>query len=310
LENNQLNIFKYSKIIIYLAFMAASFSKNQLNFARKKFYGRFYVTKENLSFIDKLINKILIYLYLIKYTLINIKRKIYRLMDAFLNRKVSQKTISFSISLNENSVLKISNDLKNKNFTFIENFLSEESYKYLINNWPNINYFNHNKQIIKHYNAKVEWPIKNSFFKFGESNEIKNFCLFLLSREFKKFYDILLSFEKKNYEVCAISSSMAPRESYLIPHVDGVIKNSETQQHYNFIYFLDGYDQNPILGGGTGFYKDNEFEYPIFIPRTIKNSLVIYNQSESFYHGFRTIECPKDIYRKTINFQIKPVSAK
>lgn len=290
--------------------MAAKFSKNQLDFARKKFYGRFYIIKENLSFIDKLINKLLIYFYLTKYTLINFKRKIYRLAGNSFNRKVNQKIISFSINLNEKSVLKISEDLKHKNFSFIENFLSEESYKYLINNWPNINYFNHNKQIIKHYNAKVEWPIKDLFFKFGESNEIKNFCSFLLSSEFKKFYDNLVSFEKKNYEICAISSSMAPNGSYLIPHVDGVLKNNETQQHYNFIYFLDGYDQNPILGGGTGFYKDNEFKFPIFTPRTIKNSLVIYNQSENFYHGFRTIECPKDIYRKTINFQIKPVAAK
>ena len=290
--------------------MAAKFSKNQLDFARKKFYGRFYIIKENLSFIDKLINKALIYFYLIKYTLINFKRKIYRLVGSFLNQKVDQKIISFSINLNEKSVQKISDDLKHKNFSFIENFLSEESYKYLINNWPNINYFNHNKQIIKHFNAKVEWPIKDLFFKFGESNEIKNFCSFLLSTEFKKFYDNLVSFEKKNYEICAISSSMAPKGSYLIPHVDGVLKNNETQQHYNFIYFLDGYDQNPIFGGGTGFYKDNEFKFPIFTPRTIKNSLVIYNQSEDFYHGFRTIECPKDIYRKTINFQIKPVAAK
>ena len=35
--------------------MATSFSENQLNYARKKFYGKIYVTKVNLSFIDKLI---------------------------------------------------------------------------------------------------------------------------------------------------------------------------------------------------------------------------------------------------------------
>jgi len=44
--------------------MGISFSENQLNYARKKFYGKFYVTKVNLSLIDKLINKILIYIYI------------------------------------------------------------------------------------------------------------------------------------------------------------------------------------------------------------------------------------------------------
>ena len=100
---------------------------------------------------------------------------------------------------------------------------------------------------------------------------------------------------------------MASNGSFLIPHIDGVFKNTQTKQHYNFIYFVDGYDENPILGGGTGFYKDNEFKLPIFVPNTIKNSLVIYNQSESFFHGFRTIDCPKEIYRKTVNFQIRPI---
>ena len=46
--------------------MAVFFSKNQLNYARKKFYGKFYVIKDDLNLIDKLINKFLIYIYLVK----------------------------------------------------------------------------------------------------------------------------------------------------------------------------------------------------------------------------------------------------
>ena len=91
--------------------MATSFSENQLNYARKKFYGKFYVTKVNLSFIDKLINKIFIYIYIFKYTLVNIKRKIYKIIYIPFNPKPDQKFINFSINLNENSIQKISNDL-------------------------------------------------------------------------------------------------------------------------------------------------------------------------------------------------------
>ena len=87
-----------------------------------------------------------------------------------------------------------------------------------------------------------------------------------------------------------------------------VLKTNQKQIKITILFFLwmDNI-QNPTLGGGTGFYKDNEFQSPIFIPRTIRNSLIIYNQSENFYHGFKTIDCPKTIYRKAINFQIKPV---
>ena len=99
---------------------------------------------------------------------------------------------------------------------------------------------------------------------------------------------------------------MVGKDSFLIPHIDGIFKNKEKAQHYNFIFFLDGYDENPVLGGGTGLYKDNEFKSPIFVPRTIKNSILIYNQSEDFYHGFKTTESSKNIYRKTVNFRIMP----
>ena len=56
-----------------------------------------------------------------------------------------------------------------------------------------------------------------------------------------------------------------------IPHQDGVSKDGKTKDSYNFIFFLDGYDQDPSLGGGTGIYKDNEFKHPLLIPKTLKN---------------------------------------
>ena len=258
--------------------------------------------------INLLIN-LLYHIYLIKYSLVNFKRKILRFVNFIFSSKINNNLTKFSINLDNKSLEKISNDLKTKNFSFIENFLSEESYQYLIKNWPDINYFDHNKKIIKHYNSKREWPKKKIFSKMNSCGELENFYTYLLSKEFQNFYNRLINFENKDYQICAISSSMATRDSYLIPHVDGVIKNKQNLKNYNFIYFIDGYDEDPSLGGGTGFYKDNEFRFPIFIPKTIKNSIVIYNQTEEFYHGFKTIKSPKDIYRKTVNFQIKPVSA-
>mgnify|MGYP000907671237 CR=1 FL=1 len=290
--------------------MAILFSENQINYARKKFYGSFYVTKPNLTVFDKFINKSLIFIYLFRFTLVNLKRLFCRISFSIFRFKSEKKIENFSYNVQDVLIEKASDDLKSKNFTFIENFLSTESYKYLIDNWPDINYFNHHKQIIKHFNSGFRYskgqPIEKTFSKFNNFYALKKFYEYLLSNEFSKFYNKLINFEDKNYELCAISSKMATKNSYLIPHIDGIFKKNKSQ-HYNFIYFLDGYEENPDLGGATGFYKDNEFKLPIFVPHTFKNSLIIYNQSEDFYHGFKTINCPKGIYRKSIGFQIKPV---
>lgn len=284
--------------------MAVRFSTNQLNYARKKYYGKIYVTKSDLGAFDKIINKLLIYLYQTKYTLVNLKRKFIRIINFSFNKFSNGKKFNFSINIEKNSYEKIIDDLKVKNYTYIENFLTSESHYLIKNNWPSINYFSHTKQIIKHFSFRREWPDKNTFDGFKKFYELRAFYNFILSDEFKNFFNNLVSYEKKKYRICAISSSMAPRDSYLIPHIDGVIGNKDKKKNYNFIYFVDGFNQNPSIGGGTGFYKDNEFKDPIFIPKSLINSLIIYNQCEDFYHGFKTIDCPKDVYRKAINFQI------
>lgn len=289
--------------------MAINFSENEINYARKKFYGKLYIIRPNLSFFDKIINKILIYIFRLKISLVNFKRHIFKSVSSNKKLNTNYNSFNFVYNLDDNAIEKTSNDLKFKNFTFVENFLSPESYKFLLNNWPDINYFKHHNEIIKCFSSgfrhKKGTSIEKTFSKSRDLIVLKSFYEYLLSKEFSKFYNRLVNFEKKNYELCAISSKMATKNSYLIPHIDGVFKYEKTRD-YNFIYFLDGYDENPELGGATGFYKDNEFKSPIFIPHTIRNSLVIYNQTHEFYHGFKTIDCPKGIYRKTVGFQIKP----
>ena len=99
---------------------------------------------------------------------------------------------------------------------------------------------------------------------------------------------------------------MAPNKSHLLPHVDGISKKGEIKNPYNFLYFIDGYEKNPTEGGATGIYKDNEFKYPILVPKSLKNTLLIYNSSTDFFHGFQDIKCPNDVFRKTVNFQLLP----
>ena len=289
--------------------MATGFSNNELNYARKKYYGKFHFVGKNISFFQKLINITLARIYYIKYSILNIKREIYKSIDIFFFSKKSQKLdFNFNLNLDDESIAKISKELKTKNFTFIENFLSEDSYQFLLNSWPDINHFNHIKKIIKHYNVgfKYEYvvlPLEKTFKKYPKEFGLKQFYKFLISEKFKNFYNKLLKTENEDYFTVTILSSMASNNSYLIPHYDGITKDSEFKSGYNFIYFVDGYEENLSAGGATGIYQDNEFKIPLLIPKTIKNSVLIYNtKSTNFYHGFKNINCPSNIYRKTINF--------
>ena len=111
----------------------------------------------------------------------------------------------------------------------------------------------------------------------------------------------MLDFENINYNIYSIDASMAGDNSYLIPHVDGII-NGESKA-YNFIYFVDGNDEDIEFSGGTSIYEDNDFQKLLCMPTTLKNSLLVYNSTNKFYHDFKLTKLPKNFYRKTINFQ-------
>ena len=292
--------------------MATEFSKNELNYARKKYYGKSHVFSENNNIFQKLINYTLTRTYYAKYTTLNIKRKIFRLFKIlFLIKKKEQKKFNFYVNLNNETIQKISEELKAKDYTYTENFLPEESYQFLLNTWPDINHFNHNKKIIKHYNSGFKYdhesvPLENTFKLYPQEFGLKKFYKFLIGEKFKNFFSKLLDEEDKNFFVSTILSTMAHNDSYLIPHYDGIANDVKFKKAYNFIFFIDGYEKNLSTGGGTGIYQDNEFRKPLLMPKTIKNSILIYNtKSSNFFHGFKNIDYPKNIYRKTINFQIK-----
>mgnify|MGYP001496862963 CR=1 FL=1 len=69
----------------------------------------------------------------------------------------------------------------------------------------------------------------------------------------------------------------------------------------NIIIFIKGSD-NEDLSGGTGLYRDNEFNDIIFEPKKLNNSALIYKSSENFFHGFKEIK-GKDKVRYTLNTQ-------
>ena len=114
----------------------------------------------------------------------------------------------------------------------------------------------------------------------------------------KKLYE-----SETNFYLKGMVYSNASKNSFLIPHTDGLAKDNK--KVCNLIFFVDGDNEDTSKSGGTSLYFDNEFEKLIFKPNNICNSLLLYNSYFNFFHGFKKIETIKD--RKAITFEYSEI---
>ena len=71
------------------------------------------------------------------------------------------------------------------------------------------------------------------------------------------------------------------------------------------IFFIKGKKDSNGNIGGTGIYLDNEFKKPIFIPKNLNNSLLIYRSDANFSKKKKKME--EDSERFTVNAQFTKV---
>lgn len=266
--------------------MAQNLSIEELKKAHKNFYGNFYdeenIIYKNILLIKKKIqNRVLNYRNLFK-------RK--------LHKKKKIKGTNFTYTKRDTKAY--SNEFSQKNYTFIDNFLDKDSVDIINSIWPPNYFFNPPIYSIKNYNfgfRYTEGQFKN-LDDFNKCQNFKNFYHYLLTDKFTNYINELIN--KKGYKIYSIIASVAGENSYLIPHQDTMMDDREI---VNVIFFIDG-GLNPKFSGGTGIYEDNEFKKPIFIPTTVKNSAIIYNSRENFFHGFDIIK--EKTLRKAVSFQL------
>ena len=134
-------------------------------------------------------------------------------------------------------------------------------------------------------------------------DELHTYYNFIKSKFFKQFINEINS-DGYNFECVSIIATSAKKNSFLIPHVDSISEDKNRKLTINCIHFIDGNDDDIEYSGGTGIFQDNEFKDKIFIPKTLKNSLLIYNSKLKFFHGFQKMK--KKNYRKAIAFQFFP----
>ena len=189
-----------------------------------------------------------------------------------------------------------SDDLKNNGYAFIPNFLLQESYEYLIHNWPKTRWF-----APMGIHEKSKTSDKGLWCSYGKPlfDITKNQALWLTYKMFlsQKFVnDVTLlagdGIERTAYHLLSQQSYWG---SGLAPHKDS--KDDVHTSKINFIFFAEangeGWD-----AGGTSIFKTNTFDSPVFIPKNLNNSCLFYYSDSELFHGFPPIKFGK--HRKNI----------
>lgn len=289
--------------------MAIKLNLEQENYALKKYLGNNYSTQSSLSFYHKLNNQFLRFLKNVKTKQIIYKNQLIKSFYKIKKLDKEHQDIEFKISMSNEKILEFSEILHDQKFLFIENFLPEKNHQALINNWPEKFFFEPMGKIIKEYNwgfrckGRLDETIqKNQDLK--KNPIMKKFYSFINSVDFSIFLNNLFKNNSKEYFLFSILATTAGQNSFLIPHVDNVQK-TKRKNTYNCIYFVDGDDKDLDRAGATSIYKDNNFKELIFQPTSLKNSLLIYESTHDFFHGFKTTR-EGIVERKTINYAFHP----
>lgn len=285
--------------------MAYNFSDEMADFAKKNAYGDLYCINNNINLARRLINKILVLKLKSKTYLVNLFRKIARIKK---EKKIIDQNIKIIINLEKNSEL-IKNEIESKGYCYIENFLNNEFYEKLNDNYPSHKYFMKPISPFKFYNFGFKYVNekndKRKPFFIEEFPYHKKFYDYIKSLEFEdKLNNIFRLKEKKFGKLrCAnVISSLADHGDFLIPHVDDIAEDSKFS--INFIYFVDGLDNNVEYSGATSIYKDNNFKELLLMPKSLKNTCLIYiGTSEDIYHGFKLMK--KNTFRKALTFHFQ-----
>jgi hypothetical protein len=277
--------------------MAVNLSNRIIEQAYKNLYGSFYGIETNGSKILRLLNYFLEYRVRLKIYIINILRIFLR---KILSCNISQKTnhtISTCLPKNKEIVKK---EILDKGYVFFENFLNQDFYYFLNKNFPKKYELHKSKSPFKNYNMGFIYLKNERHLSLEKDSAINKFYRFLISSEFQNEINNIFDLDSKKLFCKNIVTSIAEEKSFLIPHMDS-ISLERKDLNINFIYFVDGNDYNVEYSGGTSIYEDNEANKILLKPKTLKNSLLIYDNTKSFFHGFKIMK--KKCFRKAVTFQ-------
>jgi len=223
----------------------------------------------------------------------------YRLQIAEISRKEKQTKSIFKLKIRH--IDDPASELANKGFLFVENFLEEDSYKILVENWPKKRWFEPLmfRQNGKSYDSGLCWDESKKRF---DSSILHNPAIYEIYTQLRS-----RAFSENITEICkdgiersnlSLKSTESYSHSYLTPHQDSMDPDNELNDSLmNIIFFVEA-NGGGWEAGGTSIFADATFNKPILIPQNLNNSALLYRTSEQVWHGFPRIKFHK--YRKTI----------
>jgi len=272
----------------------------------KAFCNAYYVPNIKSPLIKKIFKLFLIKtVSFYRVTIFYIKKLFLKLFLIFINN--NNNTKCSVVKIRNINFKEKSDELRKNGWCYIENFLDEQNYENIKQNWPKNIFLKFKNNPIKFYYIGLEYlsylPEKyldNDKKIISLYPRLRDYYNYLLSSELSIIIQKLVN-ETSNFECHSIACSSAWPKSFLAPHVDSISLDNDINKTINCIHFIDGNNDNIEFSGATGIYEDNEFKKKIFIPKSLKNSLLIYNSKKNFYHGFDIMK--KNTFRKTVMFQ-------
>jgi len=186
-------------------------------------------------------------------------------------------------NLNSATAFEIEGDFRRNGWAYIPEFFDNSTHQQLLLAWPELAWFEPPRTSFeKSYDTFGGWTAHRK----SRTDLIDPFVYSIFELLFaESTAQLVTDMARDNTKRVAANASMswARIGSYLLPHRDS---NSEGDGSWiNFIIFVDGATP-PLQSGGTSFFKTNRYDQPIFVPRTLRNSAVVYDTRGSFYHGF------------------------
>ncbi len=277
--------------------MAVNLSNKIIDEAYKNLYGSFYKVDCKNKKILRLLNYFLEYRVRTYIYFINILRSFLRKIPRY---NIGQKTYHIKKSCLSSNGGIVKKEILDKGYVFLENFLDNDFHYYLNKNFPKKFELQKSKSAFKNYNIGYIYLKNEKHLTLEKNSAINILYRFILSPEFENEINNIFNLDSKKLFCKNIVTSIAETKSFLIPHMDS-ISLERKDLNINFIYFVDGNDNEIEYSGGTSIYEDNEAKKILLKPTTLKNSLLIYDNTKNFFHGFKIMK--KNCFRKAVTFQ-------
>lgn len=178
------------------------------------------------------------------------------------------------------------------NWAYIQNILSEEFHKEVIENWPKKFYFDPPNTLAKSYDAGFHWNYGRSpdFRRFDPYNQnpiVAKFLNYLRAPEFSKRISNFVGINKE-FTCYSLTMNQTLTGTQVIPHKDGIQDDPRKRADINIVFFING--TGGKNSGNLSLFQDREGEQSIVEPDNLKNSCLIYDTMADFYHGFKPVE--------------------